>query len=203
MIVNRFSKQIILSLLAGCLFMSYSGGSFDVLSANAQQLRMLTDFTQASPDLQWYVQNDTVMGGRSNGQFKQSGGVLVFSGETNTNGGGFSSIRTRALQLNLSSHDGIRLAVKGDGRRYTWHLQTDATWRGRKVSYWSDFDTQSGKWVTVDIGFSKFKPQFRGFQLDGPELDRAKITQMGLYIYDKRDGPFEFQLDSVQAYSSD
>ena len=30
---------------------------------------MITDFTSATPDLGWYVQNDNVMGGRSEGGF--------------------------------------------------------------------------------------------------------------------------------------
>lgn len=164
---------------------------------------MITDFTSDSADLGWYVQNDNVMGGRSEGGFEQASEELIFAGRTNTNGGGFSSIRTKSFELDLSDHDGIRLRLKGDGRRYTWQLQTNARWRGRRVSYWADFETRAGEWSTVDIPFSRFFPQFRGYKLDGPELDRSQITEMGLYIYDKRDGPFELRLDSVDVYSED
>ncbi len=162
---------------------------------------MLTDFTPDSPDLGWYVQNDNVMGGRSEGGFEQTSGELIFAGDTNTNGGGFSSIRTQPFELDLSNHDGIRLRVKADGRRYTWQLQTDARWRGRRISYWADFETSAGEWSTIDIPFEKFYPQFRGFELDEPELDSGKITELGLYIYDKLDGPFELRLASIEAYS--
>lgn len=120
---------------------------------------VLTDFTSNSPDLGWYVVNDTVMGGRSEGDFQDAPGELRFTGITNTNGGGFSSIRTKATQLDLSSHDGIRLRLKGDGRRYTWRLATTARWRGRQISYWADFETQNGTWSTVNIPFSSFIPQ--------------------------------------------
>jgi len=164
---------------------------------------MITDFTPDSPDLSWYVQNDNGMGGRSEGGFEQAQGELIFAGSTNTNGGGFSSIRTRPFELDLSNYDGIQLRVKGDGRRYTWQLQTDARWRGRRISYWADFDTTEGEWSTVDIPFSDFFPQFRGYKLDGPELDPAQMTEMGVYIYDKKDGPFELRLDSIQGYSAD
>ena len=163
---------------------------------------MVTDFTPDSPDLGWYVQNDNVMGGRSEGGFEQGEGELIFAGSTNTNGGGFSSIRTRPFELDLSNYDGIQLHVKGDGRRYTWQLQTNALWRGRRISYWADFDTTKGEWSKVDIPFSDFFPQFRGYKLDGPELDPAQITEYGVYIYDKKDGPFELHLDSVQGYSA-
>ena len=161
---------------------------------------LLTDFTPASPDLGWYVVNDNVMGGRSKGDFEQSPGNLSFTGQTNTRGGGFSSIRTGPLQLDLSDHAGIRLRVKGDGRRYTWLLTTDARWRGRPVNYWADFETVKGEWSVVDIPFTEFIPRFRGTELDGPALNPQQITGMGLMIYDNLDGPFELQLASVHSY---
>jgi NADH dehydrogenase [ubiquinone] 1 alpha subcomplex assembly factor 1 len=162
---------------------------------------LLTDFTSNSADFGWYVVNDNVMGGRSEGDFQQEQGTLYFTGDTNTNGGGFSSIRTSPMTLDLSSYAGIRLRVKGDGRLYTWRMTTNARWRGRPVSYWADFKTQDGTWTTVDIPFYRFIPRFRGYQLDGPTLDSAQITGMGLMIYDNRDGPFEFHMAGVYAYS--
>ena len=164
---------------------------------------MVTDFSPNSAELGWYVQNDNVMGGRSEGGFKQGENELIFAGSTNTNGGGFSSIRTQPFMLDLSSHDGIQLHIKGDGRRYTWQLQTNALWRGRRISYWAEFDTTDGEWSTINIPFETFYPQFRGYKLDGPELDAEQITEMGLYIYDKKDGPFELHIENIQAYSGD
>ena len=162
---------------------------------------LLTDFTSGSPDFGWYVLNDNVMGGRSEGTFELRDELLHFSGDTNTNGGGFSSIRTAAMELDLSSYAGIRLRVKGDGRRYTWRLTTTARWRGRQVSYWADLDTTEGAWTVADLPFTDFIPKFRGSRLDGPPLDTSQITGMGLMIYDNKDGPFELYLDSVSAYA--
>jgi hypothetical protein len=164
-------------------------------------LLLLTDFTANSPDLGWFILNDNVMGGRSEGTFEWEGETLRFMGNTNTNGGGFSSIRAESMQLDLANHTGIRLRVKGDGRRYTWRLVTTARWRGRQVNYWADFDTRDGEWTTIDIPFSRFVPKFRGYRLPGPALDTTQITGMGLMIYDNRDGPFELELDSVHAYA--
>ena len=174
-------------------------------TANSQEAEtmgtlILSEFTGDSPDLGWYIQNDNVMGGQSQGSFEIVSDELIFSGNTNTDGGGFSSIRTHPLQLNLSDRSGIRVKVKGDGRRYTWHLQTDARWRGRSVNYWADFNTSADEVASVDIPFTSFVPQFRGFKLNGPELNTQQITQLGLYIYDKNDGPFELILLSVEAY---
>jgi NADH dehydrogenase [ubiquinone] 1 alpha subcomplex assembly factor 1 len=151
-------------------------------------------------DLEWVVVNDNVMGGRSQGGFNTDDGEIRFAGRTNTNGGGFSSIRSRPVQIDLSAHEGIQLRVKGDGRRYTWRLTTDARWRGREVAYWADFETVAGRWVTVDIPFSRFIPRFRGSRLPGPQLEPGKITGMGLMIYDGQDGAFELRLAAVSAY---
>ena len=161
----------------------------------------LVTFDAATSEPGWYVVNDNVMGGRSEGGFDIERGELYFAGRTNTDGGGFSSIRTNRVEFDLSEYAGIRLRVKGDGRRYTWRLTTDARWRGQEIGYWADFETDAGTWTTVDIPFSRFVPRYRGTRLDGPELDTAVITGMGLMIYDKQDGPFELQLAAVRAYS--
>lgn len=163
---------------------------------------LITDFTSNSTDLGWYVVNDEVMGGRSEGDFELTRGELVFAGRTNTQGGGFSSIRSKALQLDLSRYEGVRLHLRGDGRRYTWRLATAARLRGRPVVYSADFDTRDGAWTTVDIPFTGFVPRFRGSLLDAPPLDPGQITGMGLMIYDRRDGSFELRLKSVQALAT-
>lgn len=171
--------------------------------ANNTVARTLADYAAEQTELYWYVVNDNVMGGRSEGDFEISDGALRFDGSTNTRGGGFSSIRTEPLQMDLSGFEGVRLKVLGDGRRYTWRITTEAKWRGRRVSYWAEFDTQQGEWRTVDIPFSSFVPQFRGVRLEGPGVDPAQITGMGLMIYDKQDGPFELRLASVHAYAAE
>ena len=183
------------ALILGGILVTFSAHSGD----GADGGRLLTDFTHETADLGWFVVNDNVMGGRSEGDFRITEGELHFAGVTNTRGGGFSSIRTGAVEYDLSDFAGIRLRVKGDGRRYTWRLTTNARWWGRPVGYWADFETEAGAWTTVDIPFSGFIPQFRGQRLDGPELDTSRITGMGLMIYDKRDGPFEMHLASIGA----
>jgi hypothetical protein len=200
---NQETGLMSVSLVLGLLLMTLPGPPPDASEAHPKRELLVTDFTSSSTDLGWYVQNDNVMGGRSEGDFEKGQGELIFAGSTNTNGGGFSSILTQPFQLDLSNYDGIQLRVKGDGRRYTWQLQTNARWRGRRISYWADFDTRDGEWSTIKVPFSSFFPQFRGFKLDGPELDPREIREMGVYIYDKQDGPFELHMDSVSAYSAE
>jgi hypothetical protein len=171
-------------------------------SSHAEDLRLLTDFSSETADFAWYVVNDNVMGGRSSGGFDIDEGRLSFAGSTNTRGGGFSSIRSRGPELDLSAFTGVRLRVKGDGRRYTWQIRTNARFRGQEVSYWAEFDTSDGEWTTVDIPFSSFVPKFRGFELDGGPPNPATIRGMGLMIYDGKDGPFRILVDRVSAYAT-
>jgi len=156
---------------------------------------MLMDFSD--PDAPaWYVVNDDVMGGRSRGGYTLETGSLVFAGATNTQGGGFSSIRTDVRPLDLSGRLGIRLRLRGDGRSYRFRLQTTAG-----VAYFAPFDTASGgHWETIDVPFSRFEPRRRGQPLDGPPLDPARIESLGLMIYDRKDGPFRLEVDWIGAY---
>ena len=81
---------------------SERGADYTASGRGEQALRLITDFTPASADLGWYVVNDNVMGGRSDGDFEVAEqGELRVSVRTNTNGGGFSSIRRGALTLDL------------------------------------------------------------------------------------------------------
>jgi NADH dehydrogenase [ubiquinone] 1 alpha subcomplex assembly factor 1 len=163
---------------------------------------LIADFTDGGTGPDWYVVNDRVMGGRSDGGFDIEGGELHFAGRTDTNGGGFSSIRADVGPLDLSAYDGIRLRLKGDGRRYTWRLATNARYRGSEIGYWAEFETRAGEWQEIDIPFASFIPRFRGTRLEGPALDTSRIAGMGLMIYDGRDGPFDLRLTSVEAWSS-
>ncbi|MDA0707234.1 MAG: CIA30 family protein [Proteobacteria bacterium] len=183
--------------------MTLASSTIEAANHGSDEDLVITDFTAATSDLGWYVVNDSVMGGRSDGGFEKDRDGLHFTGRTNTNGGGFSSIRTSDLQLDLSNYSGIRLLVRGDGRRYTWRLTSDARWRGRPVSYWADFATRGGIWSTADIPFASFVPRYRGYELEGPALDPEKITGMGLMIYDDQDGPFDLRLAGVRAYAAD
>ncbi len=167
-----------------------------------QDLFLVSDFSPEGFDPGWFVVNDNVMGGRSEGGFEISSGKLRFSGRTNTRGGGFSSIRSRPLDLDLSAYAGLRVRVRGDGRRYTWRLTTDARFEGREVAYWADFETADDVWQDVDILFSEFVPRFRGAKLIGPDLDPRRISGMGLMIYDKLDGSFDLQIESIRAFKT-
>jgi hypothetical protein len=117
---HRQYAAVSVALACGALLMTLPGPPPAAADAAADGLNvlLLTDFKTGSPDLGWYVQNDNVIGGRSQGGFEiREQGLPVFSGSTNTDGGGFSSIRTRSFaRLDLSKYDGIELRAKADGK---------------------------------------------------------------------------------------
>jgi len=160
---------------------------------------MLTAFDDQTPDLGWRTINDTVMGGRSRGGYRIEEDTLKFRGRTNTNGGGFSSIRTTPMDLNLDDAVGLRMRVRGDGRMYTFRVVTYPN----RVTYWAEFPTRAhGKWVEVRIPFSAFWPNWRGSRLRGPALVPTQISSLGIMIYDKKDGPFNLEVDWIKGYTS-
>jgi hypothetical protein len=65
-----------ISLLSGLLLMTSLGPPLNASDSHAKGELLLTDFTSGSSDLGWYVVNDNVMGGRSEGDFEQQQGEL-------------------------------------------------------------------------------------------------------------------------------
>lgn len=166
--------------------------------------QMLTRFDGETSEPRWVTVNDNVMGGRSQGGFSVKDGTLVFSGSTNTNGGGFSSIRSRPESYDLGGQEGIRLRVKGDGRTYTFRLTTSDSATSRfRPSWWAEFATSAdGSWQEVSIPFKSFVPRWRGRMLQDTKLNPKAIDSLGLMIYDRKDGAFRLEVDWIKAYGA-
>ena len=160
---------------------------------------LMTDFSGNGLPLRWFSVNDNVMGGRSLGSFEVSEGRLLFSGSLNTNGGGFASIRTQALDLKLGRAEGIHLTLRGDGRLYTMMLRQEGD---RGISYRARFSTTRGETEEVWLPLRSFRPMWRGRELDRPPLDPGRIESLGFMIADKIDGAFRLEVDAVRSYGA-
>ena len=79
-------------LMKRACFFFFLVGLFVSMNASANLLFEVLD--DGPVGLEWRIVNDNVMGGRSRGDFEISEESLSFFGATNTNGGGFSSIRS-------------------------------------------------------------------------------------------------------------
>jgi hypothetical protein len=166
---------------------------------------------------EWRTVNDNIMGGRSSGGGQIRDGVMIFRGSTNTNGGGFSSIRTNQKQWDLSPYQGLAARVRADGRRYVFHLSTGLRANGSEVFYRGSFDTRplldpnnpdqpdttapDDLWQTVFVPFSDFVPMIRGRDVSArvQPLDPAAVRGIGLMIDDGLDGPFVLHADWIKA----
>lgn len=152
----------------------------------------------------WTIVNDGVMGGRSTSSLGfTDNGTATFSGSLSLeNNGGFASTRAVFENLDLTGFSGIRLRIKGDGRRYQLRIRTDGNFDG--VAYRSDFDTNAGEWTEVFLPFTGFQPTFRGRVPRGVRpLDLANIRQIGFMLGDQIEGPFELEIAWFKAVPAD
>jgi hypothetical protein len=158
---------------------------------------LIYDFTEDNCATNWITVNDNVMGGRSEGDFSFKKKRLIFSGTTNTNGGGFSSVRTNPSDFSLGDREGLHIRYKGDGRTYKLGVRLE----GKSVSYRSNFTTGNG-WQEERIPFDDMDVSWRGRPLSKEEhpLIKSKIRSIEFMIYDKQDGPFKLQVDWIKCY---
>ncbi len=142
----------------------------------------------------WFVRNDGVMGGISSSRVRFANGILVFSGRVRLeNGGGFAGFRSGAGQYNLGSSVGIRLRVRGDGKRYAFQVVT------RTNMYQIGFVTKAGQWLEVSLPFNKMQATLRGEPIRAVRLDSSNIRQFGLIVGNERAENFKLELDWIKA----
>ncbi|MEM7232585.1 MAG: CIA30 family protein, partial [Planctomycetota bacterium] len=176
-------------------------------SATTQLLsKVVASFDQADGANRWISVNDDVMGGRSSGGATVQDGKLVFSGETDTRGGGFASVRTKESEpLDLSSARDLHMRVKGDGRTYLFEMRTRrSVTPTNRIPYRAEFATRPGEWVEVVIPLSDLTPTLHGLDISGfgPSLDKSDVRSFGLMIYDGEDGAFRLEVDWIRAIST-
>ena len=168
--------------------------------------KIVTDFTEEqNKALKWRIVNDGVMGGLSRGKVLFSDkGSMLFSGTLSLeNNGGFSSVRSDDLDLDLADYEGLAIRVRGDGRTYQLRLSTDESYRSGEVGFKAEFPTTKGKWRQVRVPFRDLVGSWRGRLLKDLKFDPAKIKRVTLLLGDKRPGPFKLEVDWIRAYGLD
>lgn len=162
--------------------------------------RLLHCFDQDSDLLGWQVVNDNVMGGRSSGGPILSDGKLVFTGNINTRGGGFSSIRAPLSQGVLQDMNLVKLRVLPDARGYQLIAHTDAMYGGRPVAYRASIgNLNPGQWSQASVLFSELQPTVFGRPLPGPVFDPSRARLLGIILADGQDGPFRLEIAEISA----
>jgi len=163
---------------------------------------MLLDFRDRNEIPEWLIINDGVMGGVSTSDIEYiSAGYLKFTGNVSLkNNGGFASFRTQSELFNLGEYEGMKIRVRGDGKRYSFRLRTDNSYNG--IAYAADFQSIENEWQEIEIPFNDFTARYRGrIILDAPKLDKKSIRQLGFLISNKQEGKFALEIDWIKAYS--
>ena len=164
-------------------------------------MSILFDFTESDVAARWITVNDGVMGGLSEGGPAFTGQTLVFSGVTNTNGGGFSSIRTRPSDLSLGDADGLVVRYRTDGRQYEVEVHTGERAGSIPVAFRAPLPVVEGEgWREVRVPFSTFRATAHGRSLPDRRLEPARGQSIGLFIYDGVSGPFRLEVDWIGTY---
>ena len=158
----------------------------------------LTSFESDESNQQWLVVNDNVMGGRSVGGLSFDAATLIFEGEINTNGGGFSSLRLPLEPQALSRYDRIEFRARPDERSYMVTFDDDLASRDRRVSHRAPINFETpGAWQTVSVAFTDLFPAVFGRPVEDLPFRRDLATRMGLMISDSIDGPFRLEIDWI------
>lgn len=160
---------------------------------------MTKDFKDETDKVSWKSVNDGVMGGLSKGKiFATEAGNYMFTGDISLrNLGGFASVRTTGGNYDLSEQDGVKVRVRGDGRKYYF---TSRSTTNQRLAFWYPIQTEAGKWMDFTIPFSGFYATFRGDKIKDVKLDPKNISSFGIMLYDKKDGEFKIELESIKAY---
>ncbi|GFD71381.1 CIA30 family protein [Tenacibaculum mesophilum] len=143
----------------------------------------------------WYVVNDTVMGGISTSAVKiNDKGNLIFSGKVSTeNNGGFSMTRMPiAIGLN-KQHSKIVLKVKGDGKQYQLRLKSNES---QRYSYVQAFRTNTQE-QEITLPLTGFYPTFRGRKLNFGNFSDNQIEEVAILIGNKKDEDFSLEIIKI------
>jgi NADH dehydrogenase [ubiquinone] 1 alpha subcomplex assembly factor 1 len=165
--------------------------------------RLLFNFKNGVASKQWRTVNDGVMGGRSNGRFRiNNDKSLEFFGTLSLeNNGGFASVRSRGVTMNLKATDSIVMKVRGDGREYSLNLYTAE--RRMAFSYRAKFKTKKNEWTEISIPLSKFVATSFGRVLRGQSLNPNQINSLGIMLGDKKAGTFKLEIGNVSVTRGD
>ncbi len=154
------------------------------------------EFTKQTDASAWQVQDDTVMGGRSQGHFEITDrGNGRFHGHVSLeNDGGFSSINhTLDEPGTLKDANRFALRVKGDGKTYQFRVMADAN---QKHSHYAEFDTD-GSWQTIELAFTDMSAIFHGEPVDVPNYQGERLAVLDFLISNGKEQDFELLIESI------
>lgn len=157
-------------------------------------LMVLSDFSANSTVEGWYVVNDGVMGGLSEGAFSvHQEGYAVFEGDVSLeNNGGFTSVRHDFETRSIKGKKVMKITLKGDGKNYQFRTREE----GGRFQFKYGFET-SGEWETIEIPLQEMTPTWRGRRPNVPNFSGKTIQQVGFLIANKKNESFKLLIKKI------
>ena len=149
----------------------------------------------------WMVVNDNVMGGRSNSTAELSTNSLIFKGYVSLkNNGGFASLRSPLGKFDLSKYNKVKIRFRSAGRDFALRLGTSDVYY--RPNYKHIFSSTTKDWEIAELNLSDFKEYTLG-QITGTKIAEdifERIIRIGIILSDKKEGPFEIEIDYIEFY---
>ncbi|KNC82208.1 hypothetical protein SARC_05506 [Sphaeroforma arctica JP610] len=181
----------------------------------------LFSFRNSTDLSKWVVTSDASMGGFSKAEKVLSARESVlFRGTLSTavpatmKNSGYCALRSKPLadkselfkirgNHDLSDFDSLEIRLRGDGRAYAVNIQTDGI--QEQDLYQTFLYTKGGPdWETVRLPLRDFALTFRGFmQNHQVVLNASNVRTIGFLLADRLDGPFNLEIDYINATSWD
>lgn len=163
--------------------------------ADASGNRTLVQFSQDAGLGGWKIEDDAVMGGRSQGRIAvNEAGNAVFAGDVSLeNGGGFSSVQCDFEPFGISAYRAIHLGLKGDGKRYQLRVDSE---KNARHSYAYDFETR-GEWEEIVVPFADMYPIRHGDRLDRPNYPGQILARVQILVGNGKAESFRLEIDRI------
>ncbi|MEL6696466.1 MAG: CIA30 family protein [Bacteroidota bacterium] len=153
------------------------------------------DFGEAQSEYQWFIVNDGVMGGLSEGNFTLEGDHGVFSGDLSLeNNGGFSWAKSNTTLENLSDKTKMKIRVKGDGRTYGFTVETQTA---QRVAYYGSTFVAGEEWQEIELSAESFRLNYFGRDMGEVLETFDPAFRIGIILADKKKGPFRMEIDYI------
>ena len=178
-----------------------AAGEASAPTQQAEPPSLVVDFG-AEGDTSWFAQNDTVMGGVSEGIVDYTSASFVFEGYVSTeNNGGFASVRSPYDTWNLSKLDTLVVRYRSTGQPFTLTMADTPNWWEGEFRY--DLAGTDGEWVEEEIALSDF--EFWGFNGGYSEPtgefmrrpDRKAVVTIQFMSKQFEDGDFVLEVDHL------
>ena len=188
----------------------------------ADDCSVLFDFSNAADRAAWRVQNDTVMGGNSEGEMDAAGGALVFEGRLVTAGGGFVQVNADLPEGALQNVREVRVTGRSEGRPWRLRMETDQRVPAREMRGGEEGEapigesgpdqdgprvafsvpleglgTDEAKTATADL--SDPEASSRGRPVPGATWAPGKAVNVALILSDGEDAPYRLEITKIEA----